>query len=94
MNLLRKAHLFIGAFLAPFLLVTGATAFVMLTGITHDALAFFRLHSWRVIQKYVGVAVALGLVLLAITGGILYANFRIQQFKRRAKARSGAKPQG
>ena len=91
MNFLRKAHLIIGAVCAPFLLVTGATAFVMLTGIEHDALAFFRLHSWRVIQKYVGVVVALGLVLLAVTGGILYANWRIGQFKRRAKARAAGK---
>jgi uncharacterized iron-regulated membrane protein len=90
-NFLRKAHLIVGAVCAPFLLVTGATAFVMLSGIRHNALAFFPLHSWRVIQKYAGVVVAAGLVLLAISGGILYANWRIGQFKRRAKARAAAK---
>ncbi len=90
MNLLRKLHLYVGAAVAPFLLVTGVTAFVMLVDIKHDALAFFRLHSWRIIEKYVGAAVALGLVVLAVTGGILYANWRIGQFRRRAKARAAA----
>lgn len=91
MNLLRRVHLYVGALVAPFLLVTAVTAVVMLSGISHDALLFLRLHSWRIIERYLGVAVAVGLVVLAVTGGILYAQFRINQFRRLRAKRAAQK---
>lgn len=91
MNLLRRVHLDVGALMAPFLLVTAVAAVVMLLDIDHDPLLFLRLHSWRIIERYLGVAVAVGLVVLAVTGGILYAQFRINQFRRLRAKRAAQK---
>lgn len=86
MNFLRKLHLVIGATLAPFLLVTGVTAFLILTGNFHPTT--FGLHSWRLIWRFVGMAAGLGLAFLALTGAILYTQMRVNQFRRWRKRRN------
>jgi hypothetical protein len=48
-----------------------------------------RWHGWF---KWGGITLAAGLVFLAVSGGILYMNMRIQQWKRRAKAVASRKP--
>ena len=85
MNFLRKFHLVLGAMLAPFLLVTGVTAFLMLNGNFHPTT--FGLHSWKLLWRYAGMGAGLGLAVLALTGGILYVNMRVNQFRRWRKKR-------
>jgi len=75
---LRKLHLVVGFTLVPFLLVTAATGLYIL--LTNDYQPL-RWHGWF---KYGGMALALGLLFLAISGGILYLTMRIQQWKRKA----------
>jgi hypothetical protein len=85
MNFLRKLHLIVGATLAPFLLVTGITGFLILTG--HFHATTFGLHSWRLVWRFIGMASGLGLALLALTGATLYVNMRVNQFRRWRKKR-------
>lgn len=79
---LRKLHLVIGFTLVPFLLVTAVTGLYILLTANYSVL---RWHSWF---KYGGMALALGLLFLAVSGGILYLTMRIQQWKRKAKAKA------
>ncbi|MFO7639351.1 MAG: hypothetical protein R6X14_08705 [bacterium] len=88
MTPLRKFHLILGAVLAPFLLVTGVTAVLMLAG-RYDPTTF-GLHSWRILQRWVGTVAAGGLVLLAVSGSILYGQMRVQQLRRWRKKRREA----
>jgi hypothetical protein len=75
---LRKLHLIIGFTLVPFLLITAGTGvYILLT----NSYSTLRWHSWF---KWGGVALASGLVFLAVSGGILYLTMRIQQWKRKA----------
>ncbi len=84
---LRKLHLVIGFTLVPFLLVTAVTGFIyLLAPRFHHVL---RWHGWF---KYGGMALALGLLFLAISGAILYTTMRIQQWKRKAKAKAASAP--
>ena len=83
---LRKLHLVIGFTLVPFLLVTAGTGLYSL--LTNDY-QHLRWHGWF---KYGGMALALGLLFLAVSGGILYTTMRIQQWKRKAKAKAAAAP--
>lgn len=86
MTQLRKLHLVIGFTLVPFILVTAATGFIILTTGSYQLI---RWHSWF---KWGGMVLGAGLLFLAISGGILYATMRLQQWKRKrgqaAKARS------
>jgi multisubunit Na+/H+ antiporter MnhB subunit len=81
---LRKLHLMVGFTLVPFLLITAGTGLYILLSHNYQPL---RWHSWF---KYGGVVLALGLLFLAVSGGILYTTMRIQQWKRKAKAKAGA----
>ncbi|MCX6842972.1 MAG: hypothetical protein NTX53_11895 [candidate division WOR-3 bacterium] len=88
---LRKLHLIIGFVLVPFLFIQAVTGFAQVLGM-FPSLAV-RLHSWHVIFRYLGLVVATGLAFLAVSGCILYLTMRIQQAKRRAKAKATpAKP--
>jgi hypothetical protein len=81
---LRKLHLIIGFTLVPFVLITAGTGLYILLTNNYQPL---RWHAWF---KYGGVALALGLLFLGVSGGILYTTMRIQQWKRRAKAKVAA----
>ena len=83
---LRKLHLVVGFTLVPFLLVTAATGLYILLTNSYSTL---RWHSWF---KYGGMVLAIGLLFLGVSGGILYLTMRIQQWKRKAKAASAPKP--
>jgi hypothetical protein len=83
---LRKLHLIVGFTLVPFVLITAGTGLYILLTNNYQPL---RWHSWF---KYGGVVLALGLLFLAVSGGILYTSMRIQQWKRKAKAKPTAAP--
>jgi hypothetical protein len=83
---LRKLHLIIGFTLVPFLFITAGTGLYILLTNNYQPL---RWHAWF---KYGGMALALGLLFLAVSGGILYLNMRIQQWKRNARAKAAAVP--
>jgi uncharacterized iron-regulated membrane protein len=87
---LRKLHLLIGFVLVPFLFIQAVTGFVQVLGMFPSLVV--RLHSWHIIYRYFGLAVATGLAFLAVTGGILYLSQRIQQAKRKARAKAAAAP--
>lgn len=76
---LRKLHLIVGFTLVPFLLVTAVTGFIYL--LMPRLYHVLRWHGWF---KWGGLALAAGLAFLAISGGVLYLNMRIQQWKRKA----------
>lgn len=79
MIFLRKLHLYLGFTLVPFLVVTAVTgAHILLTG-SYQTLKW---HSWF---RWGGLVLALGLLVLAVTGAILYLNMRINQWRRRAQ---------
>jgi len=81
---LRKLHLIIGFTLVPFLLITtGSGLYILLT----NNYSILRWHSWF---KYGGMALGLGLLFLAVSGGVLYLTMRIQQWKRKAAQRKQA----
>jgi cytochrome c biogenesis protein CcdA len=79
---LRKLHLIIGFTLVPFLFVTAGTGLYILFTNNYQPL---RWHAWF---KYGGMILALGLLFLAVSGGILYLTMRIQQWKRKARAKT------
>ncbi len=81
---LRKLHLIVGFTLVPFLLVTTGTGLYILLTNNYQPL---RWHGWF---KWGGLILAVGIVFLAVSGGILYLSMRIQQWKRRAKAKAAA----
>ncbi len=81
---LRKLHLVVGFTLVPFVLITAGTGLYILLTNNYQPL---RWHAWF---KYGGVLLALGLLFLAVSGGILYSTMRIQQWKRKAKAKPAA----
>jgi hypothetical protein len=81
---LRKLHLIIGFTLVPFLLITAGTGLYILLTNNYQPL---RWHAWF---KYGGMVLAIGLLFLAVSGGILYLTMRIQQWKRGAKAKAAA----
>jgi len=83
---LRKLHLIIGFTLVPFLFITAGTGLYIL--LTND----YRPLRWHAWFKYGGMALAFGLLFLAVSGGILYLNVRIQQWKRNARAKAAAVP--
>ncbi|GEM_PF-718672 len=85
---LRKLHLLIGFILVPFLFIQAVTGFVQVLGMFPHLVVI--LHSWRVIFRYFGLAVATGLAFLAVTGGIIYLNTTIQQARRKARMRAAA----
>lgn len=81
MMFLRKLHLVVGFTLVPFLLVTAVTGVIYLL-----APRFYHVLKWHGWFKWGGVALAVGIVFIAVSGAVLYLNMRIQQWKRRAKA--------
>jgi uncharacterized iron-regulated membrane protein len=83
MMFLRKLHLFVGAAAAPFLAVTAVTGGIILLAGDYRTL---RWHSWF---KWGGVALGAALLVLAVTGGILWAQLRISQAKRKRAAKRG-----
>jgi uncharacterized iron-regulated membrane protein len=83
---LRKLHLVIGFVLVPFMFIQAVTGFAQVLGMFPPLVV--RLHSWRIIVHYFGLVVATGLAFLAVSGGILYLTMRIQQARRRAKAKA------
>lgn len=83
---LRKLHLIIGFTLVPFLFIQAVTGFAQVLGMFPPLVV--RLHSWHIIVRYFGQVVATGLAFLAVSGGILYLSMRIQQAKRKAKAKA------
>jgi len=83
---LRKLHLVIGFTLVPFLLIQAVTGFAQVLGMFPSLVV--RLHSWVIIVHYFGLVVATGLAFLALSGGVLYLSMRIQQWKRKAKAKA------
>jgi uncharacterized iron-regulated membrane protein len=85
---LRKLHLLIGFILVPFLFIQALTGFVQVLGKFPRLIVQF--HSWSIIFRYFGLAVATGLAFMAVTGGILYLNTSIQQAKRKARAKAAA----
>ncbi len=90
---LRKLHLLIGFILVPFLFIQAVTGFVQVLGMFPHLVVIF--HSWTVIFRYFGLAVATGLAFMVVTGAVLYLNTTIQQARRKARARAAAvaKPQ-
>ncbi len=85
---LRKLHLLIGFILVPFLFIQALTGFVQVLGMFPRLVV--RFHSWTIVFRYFGLAVATGLGFMAVTGGIIYLSQRIQQAKRKAKAKAAA----
>ncbi len=83
---LRKLHLVIGFVLVPFLFIQAVTGFAQVLGVFPPLVV--RFHSWMVIVRYFGLVVATGLAFLAVSGGILYLSTRIQQARRKAKAKA------
>jgi hypothetical protein len=81
---LRKLHLIIGFTLVPFLFITAGTGLYILLANDYRSL---RWHAWF---KYGGMALAIGLLFLAVSGGILYLSMRIQQWKRKARAKAAS----
>jgi hypothetical protein len=79
---LRKLHLVIGFTLAPFVLIAAATGPIMMLTRNYHLVKW---HSWF---KWGGMVLAIGLVFLAISGGILYSVMRLQQWKRKRAQRS------
>jgi hypothetical protein len=83
---LRKLHLLVGAVAAPFLLVTAGTgAYILLT----NDYRMLRWHSWF---KWGGFGLGLCLVLLAMTGAVIWTNTRIMQARRRKAGRKAILP--
>ena len=73
---IRKFHKIIGIILAPFFLITGFTAIILL--FRKDDLydkevknLLLSLHNWEYGAKYIGVILALGLICMTITGLII-----------------------
>ena len=88
---LRKLHLLIGFILVPFLFIQAVTGFVQVLGMFPRLVV--RFHSWTIVFRYFGLAVATGLAFLAVSGCVLYLSTRIQQAKRKAKALAAAAPE-
>lgn len=91
MIFLRKLHLYVGFTLVPLVFIQALTGLLLRLGISSSLLHM--VHTWfkykfdftalvRVIGLVVGVVVAAGLVILAVSGAILYFNMRIQKAKR------------
>lgn len=85
---LRKLHLLVGFILVPFLFIQAVTGFVQVLGVFPSLVV--RLHSWVIIFRSFGLLVATGLAFLAVTGCILYLSQRIQQAKRKTRAKAAA----
>lgn len=84
----RKLHRVIGAVVGPFLFVTAIAGLLTLAGYFNPTL--FRMHNWRIVGSWLGIIVASGLALQAITGFILLVQLRLQQYRRRRKRREQA----
>jgi hypothetical protein len=84
---LRKLHLIIGFTLVPFLLVTAVTGFIHL--LMPRYYQVLRWHGWF---KWGGLILAVGIVFLSVSGGILYLSMRTQQWKRKARAKAAVAP--
>ena len=87
---LRKLHLYIGFALSPFLLLQAVTGFILRTG----NYRVLRVHDWQWLLKYIAYALAVGLAFLAVSGAILYASMRIQQWRRKARKAAAPPPPG
>jgi len=73
---LRKFHKTVGLFFAPFFLLTSLTGILLLWR-KDDVYGkevkdlLIGLHNWEIGMKYIGVILALGLILVTITGLML-----------------------
>ena len=85
---IRKLHRVIGAIVGPFLLVTAIAGLLTLAGYFNPTV--FRLHNWRIVGRWLGIAVASGLALQVITGFVLLVQMRLQQLRRWLKKRREA----
>jgi len=97
MTFFRKLHLYVGIVLALFLLLQAVTGFLLRLRLSGPVSHL--LHSWlkyaqsgQGIGLIVGVAVAVGLAWLAISGVALFVNTQVQKAKRakRRKEQAGA----
>ncbi len=88
---LRKLHLYFGFVLAPLILLQAVTGFLLKTKVSSELV--HTLHTWfkykydftsfaMTLGRVLGIAIAAGLVFLALTGGVLYVNMRVQQLRR------------
>ena len=68
------------------MIIQALTGFVQVLGMFPSPVV--RFHSWYIIFRYFGLVVATGLAFLAVSGGVLYLSMRIQQWKRKAKAKA------
>ena len=91
MIFLRKLHHYVGFTLVPLILIQALTGLLLRLRISSSLL--HAVHTWfkyrldfaafvRVIGLVVGVVVAVGLVILAVSGATLYLNVRVQSAKR------------
>jgi len=76
----RKFHRFVGLVLAPFFLITAVTGIALLWRKaeiygkeTKDLLIGF--HNWEIAAKYIGVILAIGLIIMALTGLSMIVRF-------------------
>jgi len=95
MMLLRKLHLYVGFALVPLILVQALTGLLLKLNLSNQLV--HTLHTWFKYRfdftrlaltagKVLGIAIAAGLVFLALSGGVLYVSMRIQQARRRRRA--------
>ncbi len=74
MKLLRRAHIFIGMIIAPFVFITAATGVLILA--SDRFWEMLRWHSWF---KWGGIIVGTGLIFMVVSGFIL----RIREVSRK-----------
>lgn len=70
---IRKLHRKIGLILSPFFLLTAVTGILLLwrkAGVygTETKNLLLGFHNWEIAAKYVGVILALGLIMMTVTG--------------------------
>lgn len=96
MTLFRKLHLYVGIVLALFLLIQAVTGFLLrlrvsgpVSHLVHTWLKYAQ--SGQGIGLIVGLAVAVGLAWLAVSGAILFINTQVQKAKRAKRRKEQAR---
>lgn len=76
---IRTFHKFCAVIMAPFLLLTIATATTLildhlkiLSLLDQQELLIFKIHTWGIIAPYFGLFMAAGLLIIIITGLLLF----------------------